>query len=274
MTSAAVPAKINLALVVGATQASGLHELASVMQRIDIADRLTIEPAADTAVFGLDGDTLIRQALESLSAAAGVRTGFHATIEKHIPVAAGLGGGSADAAAALSLANALLDRPVSVDVLHELAVELGSDVPFFLDPGPKLVEGTGQRLRALDLPQDFYVVLLRPDAISKRATGDVYRQFDALGGGTDFGRRRDELLDAIGHCHRARDLAFLPTNDLAEASGASGHVEKFQRLGAFRSDVSGAGPCVYGLFTTRPPAECAAAELGVIGTVWLTVPVW
>src|SRR5205807_4084502 len=108
---------------------------------------------------GFPADTLIRAALERLADEAGVAPGFRVRLRKEIPVAAGLGGGSADAAAALVLANASLARPLPHDRLHRLAAELGADVPFFLEPGPKLAEGVGERLSPLDLPQDYWIVL-------------------------------------------------------------------------------------------------------------------
>src|SRR3984893_13160975 len=96
-------AKINLALVVGPIRADGKHEVVTVLQRIDLADEITLESADELAVAGFDGDTIVRAALESLAAAAGVEPRWRARIEKRIPVAAGLGGGSSDAAAALRL---------------------------------------------------------------------------------------------------------------------------------------------------------------------------
>ena len=129
-------AKLNLALVVGRRQEDGRHELATVYQRIDLADRIAIKPAPALTVDGFPGDTLVRSALEALAAAADVRPRWRARIWKRIPVAAGLGGGSSDAATALRLANETLAEPLTDERLHELARELGADVPFFLTAGP------------------------------------------------------------------------------------------------------------------------------------------
>ena len=111
------PAKINLALVVGPRRDDGKHDLATVYQRVDLGDRMTVEPADETTVEGFPQDTIVRAALESLDAPHGWRV----RIEKHIPVAAGLGGGSSDAATALRLANAQLASPQPPEKLHELA---------------------------------------------------------------------------------------------------------------------------------------------------------
>jgi len=120
-------AKINLALLVGPAREDGLHELVTVMQRIDICDAVEVAPAQSLAVDGFRKDTIVRAALERLAAAAGVEPHWRAEIRKRIPLAAGLGGGSADAAAALVLANPLLDEPLPAERLAELASGIGAD---------------------------------------------------------------------------------------------------------------------------------------------------
>jgi 4-diphosphocytidyl-2-C-methyl-D-erythritol kinase len=165
------PAKINLALVVGPPRPNGKHEVATVLQRVDLGDRVQLETSADgLEVTGFAGDTLVRGALEALAREAGVEPRWRATITKRIPVAAGLGGGSSDAAAALRLASETLDEPVGAQRLHALAAQLGADVPFFLNPGPQLAEGDGTQLQPLDLPQDFFVVLVLPHGARKPST--------------------------------------------------------------------------------------------------------
>src|SRR5438093_2592857 len=131
-------AKINLALVVGPVRGDGKHEVVTVLQRVDLADRISVEPAQELSVEGFAGDTLVERALRALGDAAGVEPRWAARIEKRIPVAAGLGGGSSDAATALRLANATLERPLALDALRALAPGLGADVPFFLGVGPQL----------------------------------------------------------------------------------------------------------------------------------------
>jgi 4-diphosphocytidyl-2-C-methyl-D-erythritol kinase len=269
-----VAAKINLALVVGPARDDGLHEVATVLQRIDLCDRLELRRGERLAVEGFPTDTLVTRALTLLASEAGVEPSWHVRLDKEIPVAAGLGGGSADAAAALRLGNELLADPLPDERLRELAASLGADVPFFLDPGPKLAEGAGERLVPLDLPQDFWVLLALPRDVGKSSTGDVYRRHDELGGGAGFEERRGELARLLGEIRRPGDLARLPGNDLGAASGASGLASELRSAGAFRADVSGAGPAVYGLFESRRDASAAARRLGRLGRSWVVAPVW
>ena len=270
-----VPAKINLALVVGERRGDGLHEVATVLQRIDICDWIAVAVAEGEgdAVEGFQRDTLVRVALARLAAAAGVEPGWRVRLEKKIPVAAGLGGGSADAAAALRLANATLREPLAHERLVEVAAAVGSDVPFFLEPGPKLAERAGERLTPLALPQDFWVVVAVPRGARKRSTADVYGRFDDLGGSDGFEERREHVLSALACCRRPRDLAALPPNDLPEAAGRPPILEILPAR-AFRADVSGAGPAVYALVHHLRDARAAARRVRPRARAWVTAPVW
>jgi 4-diphosphocytidyl-2-C-methyl-D-erythritol kinase len=270
VTRASAPAKINLALVVGPRGESGKHEVATVLQRIDLGDRISIAPAVTLTVTGFAGDTLVRDALTTLAAAAHVEPRWRATITKRIPVAAGLGGGSSDAATALRLANATVDEPLPSDALHALAATLGADVPFFLADGPQLGQGDGSVLEPLDLPQDYWVVLVLPLGSMKESTGDIYQRFDDRDGAANWEERQAALHQAIAAVRRPRDLAALPPNDLASSPIAA----ELLQLGAFRADVSGAGPAVYGLFHHRRHAVAARRALKRAARTWLTVPVW
>ena len=266
MTELAAPAKLNLALVVGPRRADGKHEVATVLQRVGLADTVALEPADRLQVAGFPEDTLVRRALGSIAARAGVEPRWRATIEKRIPVAAGLGGGSSDAAAALRLANDSLGAPLSAEDLHALAGELGADVPFFLTAGPQLGEADGTRLRPLDLTQDYWIVLVVPHEVQKSSTAAVYAAFDAREGARGFEQRRA----ALGRALVLGDLAGLPPNDLATSPLAA----ELRGHGAFRADVTGAGPAVYGLFAEEADAVTAAAALDAQGRVWLTTTGW
>jgi 4-diphosphocytidyl-2-C-methyl-D-erythritol kinase len=267
---APAPAKINLALVVGPLGPYGKHEVATVLQRVDLADRVAITPGERLSVRGFPGDTLVRDALTALAAAAGAAPRWTATITKHIPVASGLGGGSSDAATALRLANETLDAPLPKPELRRLAAEVGADVPFFLDDGPQLGRGDGSELEQLELPQDYWVVLVLPNGAAKASTAAVYGAFDDRDGAAGWEDRCGRLDSALAAVRRPRDLAALPPNDLASSPLA----EELLRHGAFRADVSGAGPVVYGLFHHRPQAQAARRLLRAAGRSWLTVPVW
>jgi 4-diphosphocytidyl-2-C-methyl-D-erythritol kinase len=267
MRRAPATAKINLALVVGPRRPDGKHEVVTVLQRIDLADRISLEPAPRLEIRGFAEDTLVRDALTALAAAAEVEPRWSIRIDKHVPVAAGLGGGSSDAATALRLANETLPKPLPAKRLRALGAELGVDVPFFLAQGPQLGNGDGSELAPLELPQDYWVVLLLPTGARKPSTAAVYESFDRAGG---FEERQAALLAALAEARRPSDLAALPPNDLA----ASPLADELRELGAFRADVTGAGPIVYGLFVRREPAEGACRALAARGRTWLTVPTW
>lgn len=266
MKRAPAAAKINLALVVGPLRDDGRHELVTVYQRVALCDHITVERAPALRVEGFGEDTLVRRALEAVADGSS----FSATIRKRIPVAAGLGGGSSDAATALRLANALRDSPLGEEDLEAAARRLGADVPYFLVDGPQLGRGDGTALTPLELPQDYWIVLVVPNDAAKSSTGDVYAAFDARAGEQGYEERRVRLLSALGEVRRPRDLAALPPNDLV----SSPVVNELVRLGAFRADVTGAGPAVYALFLHRDQARAAQRRISPKGRTWVTAPAW
>ena len=250
------PAKINLGLAVGALRADGRHELVSVMQAVSLCDELELVDGAgadEVVCPGVGGENLAARALALLRE----RSGWSGppqrlAISKRIPVAAGLGGGSSDAAAAL----AMLAERAGVDdraLLHELAAQLGADVPALLEPGRVLARGAGERLTALPRSEDLYVLVLpAPGGLS---TAAVYRRFDELGH-----PRSDAALDAVA-ADLARNLAdgralpepALLANDLEPAAISLDPTigERLARLhcaGADHALVSGSGPTTLGLY--------------------------
>jgi 4-diphosphocytidyl-2-C-methyl-D-erythritol kinase len=261
-------AKVNLALVVGPLRTDGKHEVLTVLQRVELHDVVELDPAEELVVEGFTSDTLVRAALAALAAATGTHAGWRVRIDKRIPVAAGLGGGSTDAAAALGLANEQLGRPLDPDELHRVAATVGSDVPFFLREGPQLGSGDGTDLASLDLPSDYAVLLALPHGAAKTSTAEVYRAFDERRGWTGFDVRRDTLAAALQRVAVPRDLADLPRNDLATSPLAL----ELEQLGAFRADVTGAGPVVYALFEDEDAAQRAGQELHRRARTWLTRP--
>jgi len=269
MKRRAAAGKINLALVVGPRRKDGKHELVTVYQRIALADRIELRLAHENVVEGFRGDTLVGRALDALTAETGEH--FRASIAKRIPVAAGLGGGSADAAAALQLGNALTDDLLPQRRLHALGSCLGADVPFFLCDGPHLGRGDGTVLSPLDLPQDYWILLVVARARAKTSTADVYARFDDRDGAHGFEERCEALRRRLAVVRRPRDLSALPPNDLASSPLSDALI----RLGAFRADVSGAGTAVYGLFQHRAAAERAERALrGEECRTWVTAPAW
>jgi 4-diphosphocytidyl-2-C-methyl-D-erythritol kinase len=265
---APAPAKINLGLVVGPPRDDGKHELLTVYQRVGLADRIDVDESDGLSVEGFAADTLVRTALELLAEQAGVEPRWRVRIEKRLPVAAGLGGGSSDAATALRLANTTTQ--LAGDALHDVAARVGADVPFFLREGPQLGSGDGTTLEQVDLPQDFWIVLLLPSGARKESTGAVYAAFDARDGAAGWDGRAAAFRAALANVRRPRDLAALPPNDLARSPLA----DELRASGAFHADVSGAGPTVYGLFHHRADAERARKGLRGRGRTWLTAPAW
>ena len=263
MSEAKAHAKINLALVVGPRRTDGKHEVATVLQRVELADGIELESGAALEIAGFPEDTLVRDALLALGAAADVEPNWTVRIEKRIPVAAGLGGGSSDAAAALRLANDTLADPLAEERLHALAAGIGADVPFFLTEGPQLGTEDGTRLEPVELPHDYWVVLVLPTEVEKVSTAAIYEAFRRVDG---FEARRASVREALA----AADLAGLPPNDLASSPLA----DELRGLGAFRADVTGAGPAVYGLFADRDRAEAARLAVAPRGRTWLTAPAW
>ena len=267
MSTTEAHAKINLGLVVGPVRPDGKHEVVTVLHRVRVADTIALEPCVEPGirVHGFD-DTIVHDALTALADATGGERGWRVRIDKRIPVAAGLGGGSSDAAAALRLANALSGDPLSAERLHDIAAAIGADVPFFLREGAQLATGDGSELAAVVAPDDVPVVLVLPDGESKQSTAAVYRRFDERSAANGFAARRDAMLSTLTGKLTAADVAALPRNDLVSSPLAAA----LERLGAFRADVSGAGPIVYGLFEDERAARCAEQELRAHGRTWLT----
>jgi 4-diphosphocytidyl-2-C-methyl-D-erythritol kinase len=269
MTRARAFAKINLGLVVGPVRPDGKHEIVSVLQRIDVHDDVSIEPSARLEVGGFAQDTIVRSTLELLARRAGVEPTWRVRIEKRIPVAAGLGGGSSDAATALVLANASLREPLDFEDLHRIAVGVGSDVPFFLRTGAQLATGDGTELAPLALPIDYHVVLVSPGEEVKESTAAVYAAFDERDGAVGFDTRAETFRRAIESVTTPHNFANIPPNDLASSVIA----DELMANGAFRADVSGAGPTVYGLFERAEDAARAATSLTYAGRTFVARPV-
>jgi 4-diphosphocytidyl-2-C-methyl-D-erythritol kinase len=269
MSRAPAFAKINLGLVVGPLRDDGKHEVVTVLQRIDLHDDVELEVADELAVEGFEADTIVHDTLTALAAVAGVAPRWRVRIEKRIPVAAGLGGGSADGAAALRLANATLPDPLPLDELHRIAAGVGADVPFFLREGAQLATGDGTDLTFIPLPTGYHIVLLVPSGQSKPSTGVVYDVFDARSGADGFEAREQAFRDVLLAISSPRDLAALAGNDLATSPFAA----ELMSAGAFRADVSGAGPTVYGLFEETDAAMSAARALERFGWTSVARPV-
>lgn len=260
------PAKVNLALVVGPLRHDRKHEVVTLMQALELADTVEVRRASAVAVGGFADDTIVRAALEALEQECGAA--LAATIIKRVPVAAGLGGGSSDAATTLSLGNQLLGEPVARERLQAIAATLGADVPFFLGSPQQLATADGSTLLPVDLPDDYVILLALPRAERKVSTAAVYARFDERRGAVGFAERRRALLDTLESVERVAHLSRLPPNDLASSPLAPALVD----LGAIRADVSGAGPIVYALFSDEQASMRAARAIQPLADTLLTRP--
>lgn len=283
------PAKVNLGLFVGPLRADGRHELATVMQAISLADELTLQAAPPGATGdevvcpGVPAqDNLAARALRAFRSQTGWSSPpLRLTIAKRIPLAAGLAGGSADAAAALRLAAGM--SGLGERRLHAIAAQLGADVPAQVEPGRWLAGGAGERLERLPAPRDpLGLLVLALDA--ELSTAAVYARADRLGAG----RTRAELQERARLLTTAlADGAALPDpnllhNDLQRAAVAlcpaiDGALEQARGAGADVAIVSGSGPTVVGLFAgadgPRRAADAAAQLAGRVPAPACATPV-
>jgi 4-diphosphocytidyl-2-C-methyl-D-erythritol kinase len=255
------PAKVNLVLHVGARRDDGLHELCSLFASLDLADELEVEPAERDEVVceGVEGPNLVSPALDEFRAAvpdAGLPP-LRVAIKKRIPVAAGLGGGSADAAAALRAANSLSGSPLDANGLRRIAERVGADVPSQVEPSHWLVTGAGERLEPIELPPMTLVLVPAPEGL---ATGAVYAEADRIGA-------TRETLDPDALRTRASlplsRLAAGMENDLEPAALAlrpelAGTLERLRSAGALAARITGSGPTAFGVLDSRDKAQQAA----------------
>ena len=254
------PAKINVCLFLGPQRPDGRHELVTVFQPIALQDEVTLEPADRDEVIceGVEGPNLAADAVARFRAATGYAEPVRITIRKRIPVAGGMAGGSADAAATLRL---LARHSGLAPDLHAIAAELGADVPGQVAPARYLATGAGERLEPLD-PVAPYGVLVLPGP-QPLSTGAVFAKAAEMGlrrAPEDLARRlaavREQLPDLRGE---------LASNDLEPAALAlmpeiGERMEQARAAGADHVLLSGSGPTVLGLFRD-PSAPGAVATL-------------
>lgn len=257
------PAKLNLCLFLGPRRPDGLHALCSLFEPLSLADLIEVSAAERDEVIcpGVAGENLARRALAALREEGWERPPLRIEIEKRIPVAAGLGGGSADAAAVLRLARG------EVAGLEEIAARLGADVPSQLLPAPALVRGAGEVVERLPVPAPHAVVLLPGGG--GLGTAEVFAEADRLG----LGRGEAELEELAG---QLRDLAGAGASPLEYVEWLANDLEPAARslrpqigdaldalrdAGAPLALLTGSGPTAFGLFADLGEAERAAARL-------------
>jgi 4-diphosphocytidyl-2-C-methyl-D-erythritol kinase len=256
------PAKINLLLDVIRKREDGYHEVEMVMTMVDLADRLTltelrhdaIELSSTSGQVPLDGKNLVYQAAKLVKERCGVRTGVRIVLDKRIPVAAGLAGGSSDAAATLRGLNRLWKLGLAADELRGMAEQLGSDVPFCVTGGTAIARGRGELLTPVDNPVSCWVVLAKPPI--HVSTADVYGRLriDRIGSHPDLSAMLAAIAgkDYRGMCKSLGNVLEEVTIRLHPEVGRL--KETMLRLGADAALMSGSGPTVFALAERREKA--------------------
>jgi len=258
------PAKLNLCLYLGGRREDGLHELCSLFEPLALADLIEVSPGGRDEVIcpGVEGENLAARALAGLRARGWERKPLRVEIEKRVPVAAGLGGGSGDAAAILRLAAG------EVADLPQLAAELGADVPSQLRPSLALVRGAGEHVEPLPEPAEHAAVLLPGGG--GLSTAAVFAEADRLG----LGRSAAELDELAARLRAAAGAGASPlgypellVNDLTEAAlslrpEVGDALDALRAAGAPVAILSGSGPTAVGLFPDLAAARAAADASG------------
>lgn len=276
-------AKINLGLDVIGRLPNGYHEVKMIMQSVGICDELTFEKqpsgitvTTDSGELPTDENNLIYRAAKLLLDTCSVKEGVRIHLTKRIPIAAGMAGGSTDAAATLKAVNQLFRFGKTKEELMELGVKIGADVPYCILGGTALAEGIGERLTPLPPMPDCHLLVAKPDI--NVSTKYVYTTLDAAP--ILFHPDIDGMTAAIF----AGDLTGITARlgNVLETVTVPAHPiiskikEKFLELGSDGVLMSGSGPTVFGIFSDRTAAEKAYASMkqsSLAGQVFLTTPV-
>ena len=262
-------AKINLGLKVLGRRPDGYHDILSVAQCVDLADVLYFEPSSsDQLTCSLDGlstgpDNLVCRAVEAFRARLAHPTpSFHIHLKKNIPIGAGLGGGSADAAAALRALNRLHDQPFSTADLRQIAATLGSDIPFLVAGGTALMKGRGELLETLNWAGAVFYVLAYPEV--EISTAWAYGQLGPIL--TENSPYFNFVVSLSGGCVDHDRLFEVLENDFTPAVDRAYPIvaelrSQLDRVGARATLMSGSGSTVYGVFDDRKTASQAQSAL-------------
>ena len=258
------PAKLNLALFVGPTREDGLHELASIFEPLELADELRVstDGGSDEVICPeVGGPNLVEKALGAMREHGWGAPPVRVEIAKRVPFAAGLGGGSADAAAVRGLARG------EIEGLRAIAASVGADVPSQLNPRPCIVSGAGEVVEPIPPPAGHGVVLV-PQSMGL-TTAEVYAEADRIGvirGDAELEGIRRKLRDAVADGASPLDYTENLVNDLQPAAISmrpeiEAALAALTEAGAEHAMVTGSGPTAFGLFRTRDAAETAAGSI-------------
>jgi 4-diphosphocytidyl-2-C-methyl-D-erythritol kinase len=270
MPSIAAHAKINLGLEILGRRDDGFHEIRSVFARLDLHDTLTIRPAAELGVRWPTGmlmpsDDLIRRAATLLCEATGTLLGARITLEKNIPVAGGLGGGSSDAGAALHALNEIWQTGLGARELSQLGAQLSSDIPAFFHSSPALVRGRGEIVEPLQANAEAWVVLVAPNWDLANKTATLYRALTP--DHFSDGWRTQAIADLI----RSGSLQSAELTNTFEAVIDqvfplwSGTRARLEAASGVRFWLTGAGPSMYALLSTPDAAREAFEAIAPVG---------
>lgn len=265
-------AKINWYLKVLGKRADGYHELEMLMQRIALYDELTMEVAEDLSLSVVPGglqasmplqeDNLILKAAKALQQASGTRQGAAISLLKRIPIRAGLGGGSADAAAVLHGLNRLWRLDLSLQQLMAIGLKLGADVPYCLMDGPAIVGGMGEKVEPVYLGPPLWLVLLVPE--QGLSTAEVFKQYD-MQRDASHSWKMDSARDAIlrghfSHLERGSGNSLRQPADRL-LNSLTHHEALLRESGAQFVLMTGAGSALYGAYSSRDKAVKGMAYL-------------
>ena len=262
-------AKINIGLDVLRRRPDGYHEVKMIMQTVDIYDDLLLEKTSAPGIYlqtdneelPTGQDNLICRAAALLMKEKGISEGVKITLTKRIPIAAGMAGGSSDAAAAMRGLNALFDMGCPVEELQRLGVKLGADIPYCIVGGTMLSEGIGEMLTPLPAPPDAHLVAAKPDINVSTALVYGNLHVERLKDHPDI----DGMVQALsagslsGICDRLGNV--LETVTAAEYPVIEEIKDVMRSQGAQNALMSGSGPTVFGIFTDRKQAEAAAEAI-------------
>ncbi|MDP2124255.1 MAG: 4-(cytidine 5'-diphospho)-2-C-methyl-D-erythritol kinase [Parvibaculum sp.] len=275
------PAKINLSLRIIGRRADGYHELRSLVVFAQAGDRIVAETADDltlemrgpfAAALGREPDNLVLRAARLLRERTGVKAGARLTLEKNLPVASGIGGGSADAAATLRALTRLWGVEPGIAALTEMAASLGADVPVCLDARPALMWGTGAKLARLDALPRFHLVLVNPGLALP--TGDVFRALAAPALETEPAAPNipvfASLDDLTGWLAGEPNDLQAPATRLAPEIGAA-HAALADSKDCRLARMSGSGATCFGIYEQEAAARSAAAAVAQAHSGWWAV---
>ncbi|MFT8872660.1 MAG: 4-(cytidine 5'-diphospho)-2-C-methyl-D-erythritol kinase [Sporolactobacillus sp.] len=257
------PAKINLSLDITGCRPDGYHEVRMVMATIDLADRIECEPTVNDGIvlhasvpyIPEDARNLIYQAADRIKKQYGIREGVKLSVVKQIPVAAGLAGGSSDAAATIRALNRLWKLGMTRQNMYDLAAQIGSDVPFCIEGGVALATGRGEKVQRLSALPPCWVVVVKPNV--SVSTAQVYREWDEQEAVSH--PDVDAMLKAVDSCDfqaicnaLGNTLEPVTTGRVPEISRIKEHL---QQLGAEGILMSGSGPTVFALTQRESRAQ-------------------